>query len=191
MSGCLLAVVSWAVFSKNAVANSSSSEPAVSQTENASSSLEHENKARELASDAQANKTQELAPDSRQESLAPQEPFIDINRMLDSLSGDEGAVRMLLEVFIQDHAEDGSKLHKLLNEDIDNAQRAAHSLKGVSGSLGAMPLHYISGEIELLIKQGKEVPDNKLCQLRDVLQQTTLFAEKVLNSEKIREVLTD
>ncbi|WP_373418050.1 Hpt domain-containing protein [Vibrio parahaemolyticus] len=191
VSGCLLALVSWAVFSKNEVANSSSSEPAVSQTENASSSLEHENKVRELASDAQANKTQELTPDSRQELLAPQEPFIDINRMLDSLSGDEGAVRMLLEVFIQDHAEDGSKLHKLLNEDIDNAQRAAHSLKGVSGSLGAMPLHYISGEIELLIKQGKEVPDNKLCQLRDVLQQTTLFAEKVLNSEKIREVLTD
>ncbi|HBC3426120.1 Hpt domain-containing protein [Vibrio parahaemolyticus] len=191
VSGCLLALGSWAVFSKNEVANSSSSDPAVSQTENASSSLEHENKARELASDAQANKTQELTPDSRQELLAPQEPFIDINRMLDSLSGDEGAVRMLLEVFIQDHAEDGSKLHKLLNEDIDNAQRAAHSLKGVSGSLGAMPLHYISGEIELLIKQGKEVPDNKLCQLRDVLQQTTLFAEKVLNSEKIREVLTD
>ncbi|MGL1299651.1 Hpt domain-containing protein [Vibrio parahaemolyticus] len=191
VSGCLLALVSWAVFSKNAVANSSSSDPAVSQTENASNSLEHENKARELASDAQANKTQELTPDSRQELLAPQEPFIDINRMLDSLSGDEGAVRMLLEVFIQDHAEDGSKLHKLLNEDIDNAQRAAHSLKGVSGSLGAMPLHYISGEIELLIKQGKEVPDNKLSQLRDVLQQTTLFAEKVLNSEKIREVLTD
>ncbi|WP_419184219.1 Hpt domain-containing protein [Vibrio parahaemolyticus] len=191
VSGCLLVLVSWAVFSKNEVANSSSSDPAVSQTENASNSLEHENKARELASDAQANKTQELTPDSRQESLAPQEPFIDINRMLDSLSGDEGAVRMLLEVFIQDHAEDGSKLHKLLNEDIDNAQRAAHSLKGVSGSLGAMPLHYISGEIELLIKQGKEVPDNKLCQLRDVLQQTTLFAEKVLNSEKIREVLTD
>ncbi|MFW1585115.1 Hpt domain-containing protein [Vibrio parahaemolyticus] len=191
VSGCLLALVSWAAFSKNEVANSSSSDPAVSQTENASSSLEHENKARELASDAQANKTQELTPDSRQELLAPQEPFIDINRMLDSLSGDEGAVRMLLEVFIQDHAEDGSKLHKLLNEDIDNAQRAAHSLKGVSGSLGAMPLHYISGEIELLIKQGKEVPDNKLCQLRDVLQQTTLFAEKVLNSEKIREVLTD
>ncbi|WP_407552427.1 Hpt domain-containing protein [Vibrio parahaemolyticus] len=191
VSGCLLALVSWAVFSKNAVANSSSSDPAVSQTENASNSLEHENKARELASDAQANKTQELTPDSRQELLAPQEPFIDINRMLDSLSGDEGAVRMLLEVFIQDHAEDGSKLHKLLNEDIDNAQRAAHSLKGVSGSLGAMPLHYISGEIELLIKQGKEVPDNKLYQLRDVLQQTTLFAEKVLNSEKIREVLTD
>ncbi|WP_373271967.1 Hpt domain-containing protein [Vibrio parahaemolyticus] len=191
VSGCLLALVSWAVFSKNEVANSSSSDPAVSQTENASSSLEHENKARELASDAQANKTQELTPDSRQELLAPQEPFIDINRMLDSLSGDEGAVRMLLEVFIQDHAEDGSKLHKLLNEDIDNAQRAAHSLKGVSGSLGAMPLHYISGEIELLIKQGKEVPDNKLCQLRDILQQTTLFAEKVLNSEKIREVLTD
>ncbi|HCJ1310082.1 TPA: Hpt domain-containing protein, partial [Vibrio parahaemolyticus] len=162
VSGCLLALVSWAAFSKNEVANSSSSDPAVSQTENASSSLKHENKARELASDAQANKTQELTPDSRQELLAPQEPFIDINRMLDSLSGDEGAVRMLLEVFIQDHAEDGSKLHKLLNEDIDNAQRAAHSLKGVSGSLGAMPLHYISGEIELLIKQGKEVPDNKL-----------------------------
>ena len=121
------------------------------------------------------------------------EPYIDIEKMLDSLSGDEESVRMLLEVFIQDHAEDSEKLKGLIAEgkDKEHAQRVAHSLKGVSGSIGAMPLHYISGDIESLIKQGEQVSDDKLDQLEDTLQKTTLFAERVLNSENIREVLTD
>lgn len=54
-----------------------------------------------------------------------------------------------------------------------------------------MPLHYISGDIESLIKQGQEVVTGKLDMLEDTLQKTTLFAEAVLNSENIREVLTD
>ena len=113
--------------------------------------------------------------------------------MLDSLSDDEDSVRMLLEVFIQDHTEDGAKLRGLVTEgkDEDQAQRVAHSLKGVSGSMGAMPLHYISGDIESLIKQGERVTDDKLDLLEQVLQETTLFADKVFNSENIREVLTD
>ncbi len=126
-------------------------------------------------------------------SVETDEPYIDIEKMLDSLSGDEESVRMLLEVFIQDHSEDGTKLRTLIAEgkDEEHAQRIAHSLKGVSGSIGAMPLHYISGDIESLIKQGQEVVTGKLDMLEDTLQKTTLFAEAVLNSENIREVLTD
>ena len=54
-----------------------------------------------------------------------------------------------------------------------------------------MPLHYISGDIEALIKQGERVTDDKLDLLEQVLQKTTLFADKVIYSENIREVLTD
>ncbi|MEF1306835.1 Hpt domain-containing protein, partial [Vibrio owensii] len=119
---------------------------------------------------------QNMATESEDSGI--KEPYIDIEKMLDSLSGDEESVRMLLEVFIQDHAEDSEKLKGLIAEgkDKEHAQRVAHSLKGVSGSIGAMPLHYISGDIESLIKQGEQVSDDKLDQLEDTLQKTTLFA---------------
>lgn len=102
-------------------------------------------------------------------------PYIDINKMLESLSGDEEAVHMLLEVFIQDHSNDGVKLCQLLNADKEQAQRVVHSLKGVSGSLGAMPLSSISGDIELLIKEKQNVPESKLNKLKDILEQTILL----------------
>ncbi|MHC6799843.1 Hpt domain-containing protein, partial [Vibrio antiquarius] len=145
----------------------------------------------ESAQNSQVNEQSPNEPNTSQVEVVEREPYIDINKMLDSLSGDESAVRMLLEVFIQDHSGDGSKMHRLLEEDKEQAQRAAHSLKGVSGSLGAMPLHCISGDIELLIKQGQKVPEEKLARLDDVLKQTILFANHVLNSEKIQEALTD
>jgi HPt (histidine-containing phosphotransfer) domain-containing protein len=118
-------------------------------------------------------------------------PYIDINKMLESLSGDEEAVHMLLEVFIQDHSNDGVKLCQLLDADKEQAQRVVHSLKGVSGSLGAMPLSSISGDIELLIKEKQNVPESKLNKLKDILEQTILFAKRVLKSEKIQKTLTD
>ena len=76
-------------------------------------------------------------------------------------------------------------------KDKEQARRIVHSLKGVSGSIGAMPLHYISGHIESLIKQEEQVIDNKFDLLEEVLQETILFAEKALNSENVRKVSID
>ena len=117
--------------------------------------------------------------------------FIDIDKMLDALSGDEESVRMLLDVFIQDHAGDSDKLRQLLSEDLEHAQRVAHSLKGVSGSLGAMPLHHISAEIEDLLKQGSQVPESVLLKLTTILESTILFAKDSLETETLQESLTD
>jgi HPt (histidine-containing phosphotransfer) domain-containing protein len=117
--------------------------------------------------------------------------FIDIDKMLDALSGDEESVRMLLDVFIQDHAGDSDKLRQLLSEDLEYAQRVAHSLKGVSGSLGAMPLHYISAEIENLLKQGNQVPESVLLKLATILEETIVFARGILETETLQESLTD
>ncbi|MGP8309173.1 Hpt domain-containing protein [Vibrio sp. YIC-376] len=175
-SGFFLAMVTWAAYDKR-----SAKKPVVptlpeTQLEPISTNASY-----------QKNEVRELATESLQKNVPVEfdEPYIDLPKMLDYLSGDEGAVRMLLEVFIQDHSDDGTKLRQLLNEDQEHAQLIAHSLKGVSGSLGAMPLHYISSDIELLIKEKQKISESKLAQLHHVLEQTTLFAESVLNSEKI------
>ncbi len=213
VSGSLLALISWALFSKTALVmkeslapNKNEETPAFPSTpvlekahvaetkhemvEKAESVVQTESPLPKEDGDA-TPPYQNMATESEDSGI--KEPYIDIEKMLDSLSGDEESVRMLLEVFIQDHAEDSEKLKGLIAEgkDKEHAQRVAHSLKGVSGSIGAMPLHYISGDIESLIKQGEQVSDDKLDQLEDTLQKTTLFAERVLNSENIREVLTD
>ncbi|WP_199460108.1 Hpt domain-containing protein [Vibrio owensii] len=212
VSGSLLALISWALFSKTVLVTEESSTPnkneetptvpstpVLEKAHVAETKHEMVEKAESVVQtdptrpkeDDATPPTQNMATESEESGI--KEPYIDIEKMLDSLSGDEESVRMLLEVFIQDHAEDSEKLKGLIAEgkDKEHAQRVAHSLKGVSGSIGAMPLHYISGDIESLIKQGEQVSDDKLDQLEETLQKTTLFAERVLNSENIREVLTD
>lgn len=191
ISGLFLSLISWGLSSQRTVQPLIPSRAEDKESEQAGGSYVVFSAQSESAQNSQVNKQSHNEPNSSQVEVVEREPYIDINKMLDSLSGDESAVRMLLEVFIQDHSGDGSKMHRLLEEDKEQAQRAAHSLKGVSGSLGAMPLHCISSDIELLIKQGQQVPEEKLTRLDDVLKQTILFANHVLNSEKIQEALTD
>ncbi|MFH4499260.1 Hpt domain-containing protein [Vibrio diabolicus] len=191
ISGLFLSLISWGLFSQRTVQPLTPSRAEDKESEQAGGSYVVFSAQSESAQNGQVNEQSHNEPNTSQVEVVEREPYIDINKMLDSLSGDESAVRMLLEVFIQDHSGDGSKMHRLLEEDKEQAQRAAHSLKGVSGSLGAMPLHCISGDIELLIKQGQKVPEEKLTRLDDVLKQTILFANHVLNSEKIQEALTD
>lgn len=191
ISGLFLSPISWGLFSQRTVQPLTPSRAEDKESEQAGGSYVVFSAQSESAQNGQVNEQGHNEPNTSQVAVVEREPYIDINKMLDSLSGDESAVRMLLEVFIQDHSGDGSKMHRLLEEDKEQAQRAAHSLKGVSGSLGAMPLHCISGDIELLIKQGQKVPEEKLTRLDDVLKQTILFANHVLNSEKIQEALTD
>lgn len=88
------------------------------------------------------------------------ETEIDFDTMLDSLSNDIDSVCMLLEVFIEDHTGDAERIQQLLSDAPQDAQRKAHSLKGVGGNLAAMKLREIAGEVELAIKEDiTAVPD--------------------------------
>ncbi|MDF2153849.1 Hpt domain-containing protein [Vibrio sp. CAU 1672] len=131
------------------------------------------------------NKTQPNPAGAGMAEIATDAVFIDIRQMLDSLSDDHDSVRMLLELFIDDHAGDVAELQRLLSEDREHAQRLVHSLKGVSGSLSAMPLHNVAAEVESLLKHGKDISPQKLGELRDILQQTTQYAADVLRSKQL------
>ncbi len=190
VSGLFLWVVTWAAFGKREPINSN----AVELTETNIAPLQTDQPEINIEpGSSKKNEVEVILTNSSSEKMPvlADEPYIDITNMLESLSGDEEAVRMLLEVFIQEHSNDGTKLCQLFHSDKEQAQRVAHSLKGVSGSLGAMPLHSISGDIELLMKENQNVPESKLDKLNDILEQTILFSKHILKSEKIQKTLTD
>ncbi len=90
------------------------------------------------------NKTEEL----------PIESKIDIQLMLNSLNGDVSAVKILLNVFIEDHQNDGETLKQRVESDLTGASRMVHSLKGVAGTVGASELRSMAIEVEAKLKQG-------------------------------------
>ena len=66
----------------------------------------------------------------------------------------------LLRKFADSHKEDITTLHTRLDSgNIKEAQRIAHSLKGVSGSLGASKLHRLSTELESAIRESRPALD--------------------------------
>jgi len=66
---------------------------------------------------------------------------IDLKEGLKGTGGNASLLRKILMNFLHDHAEDAQALRKALNEhDLEPAQRIAHTLKGVAGSIGAHEL---------------------------------------------------
>lgn len=109
------------------------------------------------------------------------EPEINISSMLDSLNGDKESVCLLLEVFIEDHAQDIEKITQLLANAPEEAQRKAHSLKGVGGSLGATNLRSAATEVELAIQQDMTQVPKLLGQLESRLDQAISDAKEYLS----------
>ncbi|ELV8719573.1 Hpt domain-containing protein [Vibrio vulnificus] len=112
-------------------------------------------------------------------------PLIKIDLMMDSLSGDEESVQMLLSVFVQDHADEHSNFVATYRDDPETAQRIVHSLKGVAASLGADDLRKVAMEIESSMKHGHEPTEQQLQQLKECIDKTVAYAHRILNREII------
>lgn len=106
---------------------------------------------------------------SAQVEPTPDSAEIDFEKMLESLNDDLPSVCMLLEVFIEDHCGDGEKIIHLMNESQEEAQRKAHSLKGVGGNLGASKLRDAAGRVESGIKDKGEIDSEALNELKSRL----------------------
>ena len=92
-------------------------------------------------------------------------PVIDIDEMLETLDGDHESVVLLLNVFVEDHANDFNKFMELKTDDEVTAARVVHSLKGVAGSIKASRLAAISTSVEAKMKQSKPIEDSDLQEL--------------------------
>lgn len=102
-------------------------------------------------------------------------PVYDIDYFLTSLNGDIESVRMLLSVFVSDHSDDVRRFKRVLPDSIEDAEKIIHSLKGVSGSIGAKKLHEITSYIDSTLKGGK-VPTQESIDLLEAQMNAVLNA---------------
>lgn len=103
--------------------------------------------------------------------------LLDIAYVLDSMDDDGESVKMLLEIFIEEHALDAKKLQQDVYQCApdaisETALRLVHSLKGVASSLGAEALKRQVVIIESCYKQQQVVADAEYRKLAMVLDDT-------------------
>lgn len=130
------------------------------------------------------NKHSAQVPEPRQVAetlLVDQSDSIDIEAMLETFEGDAESVEMLLEVFIEDHTNDGQTFRQLLDQDPVAAQRVVHSLKGVAGSIKASSLAIVSASIETLMKQQHTIEENDIVKLEQAIHDAVNAAQEYLS----------
>ena len=82
---------------------------------------------------------------------------IDIKEGLRRVGGNRKLYRKLLIDFFQDHRDDIQAIRQALDhDDLETAQRIAHTIKGVSGSIGAGDLQGAAGRLETAIKERQQ-----------------------------------
>ncbi len=80
-------------------------------------------------------------------------PGIDVSAGLKRIGGNWSAYKRVLSAFRQSNSDVGEKLKlEISTLDISTAKKTVHSLKGVAGTIGAMPLHQLALQLEKLLK---------------------------------------
>ncbi|WP_124940010.1 Hpt domain-containing protein [Vibrio mediterranei] len=117
--------------------------------------------------------TEQQAPAQRKESSEA----IDFSKMLNTLDGDRESMLLLLGVFVSEHAQDAERLQQHLTDDIEQATRIAHTLKGVSGSIFADELRSVATVAEKSLKESQTLSETVLSELDNNLQQAIVSAQ--------------
>jgi len=84
----------------------------------------------------------------------PPIPGIDQAELLDRIGGDQALCRELLLELSSGYRDYPQRIARGLDEDIEEATRLAHTLKGVLGNLAAMDLHVRCSNLHQAIRQG-------------------------------------
>lgn len=117
--------------------------------------------------------TEQQAPAQRKELSEA----IDFSKMLNTLDGDRESMLLLLGVFVSEHAQDAERLQQHLTDDIEQATRIAHTLKGVSGSIFADELRNVATVAEKSLKESQTLSETVLAELDNNLQQAIVSAQ--------------
>jgi two-component system, sensor histidine kinase and response regulator len=115
-------------------------------------------------------------------------PDIDIKAGLTRVGGNKKLYRDLLIKFYNDHQTIISDIQEALDKkDLELAQRLAHTVKGVSGNIGATEVQKAAEPIELMIKDGALDNINKLIQALQEKLDVPMAALKAVSETKNRD----
>ncbi len=109
----------------------------------------------------------------------PDIPGVDVKESVQRIGGSVANYRKMLQVFLKEHQNDAEKLKQALSEhDYQISKRLAHSLKGVTASLGAKHLQQTAAQMESLLA-AQEI-DDAVMVLEDVTQQLSQFVTQII-----------
>ena len=92
----------------------------------------------------------------QQESALPDLPGFDLTNLMAMVGGDENIVVQLLRTLHEDSATTLAEVEARISENnLEEARKLVHAIKGSSGNLGATRLHAAAEALEKLLKQGK------------------------------------
>lgn len=109
---------------------------------------------------------------SEESGTLPEIPGIDLETATRNVGGNSKLLRKLLQNFQKDHAGDVEKIQSALDgSDLGEAQRIAHTVKGIAGTLAASELQAAASKLESLLKaEDGESAQRQLGELAPVLQ---------------------
>lgn len=97
-------------------------------------------------------------------------PGLDVEDGLQHCGGREALYEKLLGKFVTEYADSAIQIDRLLARDAqEDAQRLAHTMKGVAGNLGATQLFVVSDSLCCSIKEAAPDSMEKLEEFRSVL----------------------
>jgi two-component system sensor histidine kinase/response regulator len=132
-------------------------------------------------------------PSIHQVALPEKIEGINLKEGLMRVGGNEKLFRNILMKLRDDYAKSDQEIKGLLQSDkTDEAERLAHSIKGVAGNVGAGPLQEAAAALESVIKQGEtDTYEEKISAFGKVLKHVVAAlgvlggeAEKAAGSEK-------
>ncbi len=110
-------------------------------------------------------------------ALPEQLPGIDIETGVKRIGGDKAFFKKLLLEFHEDYATSANIIREALRDGrIRDAQRTAHTIKGISGNIGADDLYLTASELDLALKK------EQLEQVDDLLERFSEALHKVIQS---------
>lgn len=129
--------------------------------------------------------------DEIEDNLPESLPGVDITTALRRLNGNRKLYRQLLLNFAQNHTTVTEEIRALLNgDDLHNAERLAHTIKGVGGNLSATAIYDAAQELEFSISRGAGNYNRLLSNLDQALKPVVAEINKIMELNQIKRRLS-
>ncbi|MDC7221977.1 MAG: Hpt domain-containing protein [Spirochaetales bacterium] len=96
------------------------------------------------------------------ESLVLRTAFVDVEKAIENLEGNRELYGTVISDFINDYSDISERLEKLFGENISEAHRLVHSIKGVAGIVGAIALQNEANILEAALRAQKREEAEKM-----------------------------
>ncbi|NRB37903.1 MAG: response regulator [Pseudomonadales bacterium] len=138
----------------------------------------------------QVDSVEPLAPESAEEIDLPHHiTALDMACALKHMQGKKALLQKVLLIFAEENCHDDEKiLNALNNHEFDQAQMLIHTLKGLTATIGALPLHEYCKSLDAALKnQDESIYDELQHQIsihfKKLLQELLPWAESIKNKK--------